>query len=234
MVGDGPYTAALAAILGTASVPLALLKALPRPNDQGGHTRVLDDLARVFLVVPDDMPSADALNCHRLIWGLVEKLSSAGEQHDLAFIFVLPPDAPRSYEDSLALGLAVPEINPATTGHAVCRRSASLSELLSLAASTCRMDLPPLRARQASDTTYGALAKLRAAVVQDDPSTAKEAARQVLAAFSGHEYHLDQFCRPPRHPHGNLLRAWLNTAVTTPVTPDWWAISKQHLTEWLA
>jgi hypothetical protein len=234
VVGDGPYTAALAAILGTASVPLALINALPQPNDRDRHTRLLDDLARVFLVVPEDMPSADALNCHRLIWGLVEKFSTAGEQHDLAFIFILPADAPRSYEDSLAIGLALPEINPATTGHAVCRRSTSLSELCSLAASTVAMDLPPLRARQSRDVSHSALARLRASVQQDDPSAATAAACQVLLAFSGHEYHLDQFCRHPRHPNGNLLRAWLNVAVTKPVTPGWWAVSKQQLADWLA
>ena len=234
VVGDGPYTAALAAILGTAPVPLALLNALPQPNDRGGHTRVLDDLARVFLVVPEELQPAEALHCHRQVWSLLEKLSSAGEHHDLAFLFVLPADAPRSYEQSLALGLAVPEINPDITGHAVCRRSAPLSELLSLAASTVPMDLPPLRARQSRDARHAALARLRAAAQQDDASAATDAARQVLAAFSGQQYHLDQFCRPPRHPHGNLLRAWLNTAVTTPVTQDWWAVSKQQLTDWLA
>ena len=233
-VGDGPYTTALATVLGIASIPLALLNARPEPNERGGYTRVLDGLERVFLVVPEDMQPAEALHCHRLIWGLVEKLSSAGDHHDLAFLFVLPADAPRSYEDSLAIGLAVPEINPATIGHGACRRSASLSELLSLAASTSRMDLPPLRARQTSDARHAALAHLRASVAQDDAPAAKEAARQVLAAFLGHEYHMDIFCRPPRHPHGHRLRAWLNDAVTSPVTQDWWAASKQHLAQWLA
>lgn len=232
-VGDGPYTAALATVLGIASIPLALLHAGPEPNDRGGHTRVLDDLERVFLVVPEDMQAAEALHCHCLIWGLVEHLSAAGDHHDLAFVFILPADASRSYEDSLAIGLAVPEIDPATTGHGVSRRSASLFELLDLAASTHPLDLPPLRARQASDTRHAALSKLRGAVAQDDPYAASEAARQVLSAFARHEHFLDQFCCPPRHPHGHLLRAWLSAAVTGPVTQDWWTVSKQHLAEWL-
>lgn len=232
--GDGPYTAALAAVLGMASVSLAQLQSGLEANESGRYPRVFEDLKRVFLVVPDDMPAAEALHCHQLVWGLVKKLSSAGDHHDLAFLFVLPADAPRNYEQSLAIGLAVPEINPATTGHGVWRRSASLSELLTLAASTQPKDLLALRARQASDPRHGALAKLRTAVAQDDPSTGKEAAREAIAAFSGHEYHLDLFCRPPRHPHGHRLRAWLNDAVTSPVTQDWWAASKQHVPEWLA
>jgi hypothetical protein len=234
VVGDGPYTAALAAVLGIEYAPLALLNFQAQPNDRGGHRRMLDQLASVFLVVPEDMQPAEALHCHCQVWSLVEKLSSAGEQHDLAFLFVLPADAPRSYEKSLALGLAIPEITPATTGHAVCRRSSSLSQLRNLAASTTPMDLPPLRARQSRDTRHVALARLRASVQQDDPSAATAAARQVLEAFSEQEYHLDQFCRPPGHPNGNLLRVWLSIAVTKPVTPDWWSVSKQQLTDWLA
>ena len=232
--GDGPYTAALAAVFAMASIPLAHLKAGLESNDRGGHTRVFEDLKRVFLVVPDDMPPAGALHCHQLVWELVENLSSAGGEHDLAFLFILPADAPRSYEDGLAIGLAVPEIDPATTGHAVWRRSGPLSGLLDLVASIQPMDLPPLRARQASDTRHAALARLRAAVAQDDPSTAKEAAREALAAFFGREYYLDLFCRPPRHPNGHRLRDWLKDAVTSPVTQDWWAASKQHLAQWLA
>lgn len=234
VVGDGPYTAALATLLGTASIPLALLNAPPEPNERGGYTRVLNELERVFLVVPEDMQPAEALHCHHSLWGLVEKLSSAGDHHDLAFLFILPPDASRSYEEGLAIGLAVPEIDPATTGHAVWRRSGPLSGLLDLVASIQPMDLPPLRARQARDTRHAALARMRAAIAQDSPSVGKEAARAVLDAFLDHEYHLDQFCRPPWHSHGNLLRTWLGASVTSPVTQDWWAASKQHVPEWLA
>ncbi len=233
-VGDGPYTTVLAACFGAAAFPAASLKAGAQLNARGGHTRLLEDLERVFLVVPEDMQPAEALHCHRLVWNLVEQFSSAGEQHDLAFLFVLPADAPRNYEQILALGLAVPEINPATTGHAVCRRSVPFSELLSLAASTVPRDLPPLRARQARDLRHSALAHLRAAISQDNPSAAVEAARHVLAAFSGQEYQFDQFCRPPSHRHGKLLRAWLSSAVTSGVTPDSWTLNRQQIADWLA
>ena len=232
-VGDGPYTMALAAVFGAASAPITLLSAGAEPNDRGGHTRLLDDLERLFFVVPEDMPPAEALHCHQLVWELIESLCSAKGEHDLAFLFILPADAPRSYEEGLAIGLAVPEIDPATTGHAVWRRSGPLSGLLDLVASIQPKDLPPLRARQSRDPRHAALARLRSSVAQDDAPAAKEAARQVLAAFLGHEYHLDQFCRPPRHPHGHRLRAWLNAAVTTSVTQDWWTTSRQHLAEWL-
>jgi hypothetical protein len=232
-IGNGPYTIALATVLGIASAPLALLNALSEPNERGGHIRLLDDLERVFLVVSEGMSAAEALGCHQIVWGIVAKLSSAGDHHDLACLFILPADAPRSYEESLAIGLAVPEIDPATTGHGVWRRSGSLSELLDLAASIKRMDLPPLRGRQARDTRHAALAKLRAAVAQDDPSAANAAAQEVLASFSGHEYHLDLFCRPPRHPHGNLLRTWLSNAVTSPITHGLWATRKPDLADWL-
>jgi hypothetical protein len=58
--------------------------------------------------------------------------------------------------------------------------------------------------------------------------------RQVLAAFSRHEYPLDLLCHPLRHKCKHRLRAWLNDAVTSPVTQDWWTASKQCLAEWLA
>ena len=93
-VGDGPYTTVLAACFGAAAFPAASLKAGAQLNARGGHTRLLEDLERVFLVVPEDMQPAEALHCHRLVWNLVEQFSSAGEQHDLAFLFVLPARRP--------------------------------------------------------------------------------------------------------------------------------------------
>ena len=79
------------------------------------------------------------------------------------------------------------------------------------------MDLPPLRARRKANVRHSVLQALR-----DSQSAAevKLAAQQVFAAFSGCEYHLDLFCRPPAHRNGNRLRKLLSEIVTESVTPD--------------
>jgi len=234
LAGEGPYAQAVAAGLGTTAISLSHLIAGPELNARGGYPQVLDGLAQIILVLSESMSPAEAIQCHRAAWDWVKKLSSARDQHQLAFLFILPADASQEFEGAIAVGLGVSDINPASTGHAVWRRSGSLSEMLPVLANIRPMDLLPLQARRAANAKHTAIAGLRALLTQDSPTAVNEAARQVQLAFSGHEYLLDLFCRPPSHRHGNLLRAWLNTAVTAPVTQDWWTTSKQHLAEWLA
>lgn len=233
VAGDGCYTRALAVGLGTVSLPLDCLQIGPAPNDSGAYPRVLENLKRAVLVIPDCMSAAQALHCHAAVWDWVGKLTSDGDQHEIAFLFILPVDASKEYEQALAIGLGVSEVDPLITGHAICRRSVSLSEMLHLMAKVRPMDLLPLRARRAADTKRITLARLRLAVAQDNRSIADSAVREVLNAFSGHTYHLDLFCRPPSHQHGNRLRHWLNAVVTGPVTHDWWTEGREHLADWL-
>jgi hypothetical protein len=233
VVGSGPYAAALASVMGTASLDARKLAACPEPNEQGGYPRVLEYLERMFFVLGTNQSAADALRCHEDAWNWVVKLTSAGDQHALSFIFILPAEVSSDYESALAIGLGVAKIDPATTGHSVWRRSGSLTKLLDVVSRTQPMDLLPLRARRLADARHAALGALRAAVAGGDRLKAADAARQALSVFSGHEHHLDIFCRPPSHRHGNLLRGWLNASVTDGVTPDWLITGRNHLLEWL-
>ena len=233
LAGDGAYAEALSFVLGTVALNREMTAALPQPNAAGRFPRVFDDLKRVLLVVSERMSAAEALQLHEGVWQWVGKLASAGEHHDLAFIFILPADAPPSFDSALAVGLALSKIDPLTTGHAVWRRSGGLQELLDVMGETHPLDFVVLRARRAADSRHTALAELQAAVSSNDASAASAAVRNVRIAFSGREYDLDLFCRPPSHQRGNLLRKWLDSAVTSPVTPDWWATGREQLAEWL-
>lgn len=234
VAGDGPFAAALAFILGVDSIGLRELRSGPQPGAGGSYPQVFEELKRVLLVVPESMSAADAVDCHGAAWNWVAKLSSAGDQHELAFVFILPPDASKEFEEAIAVGLGMRRIDPATTGHAVWRCSGSLTELLDLLASILPMDLLPLRARQAADTKRAALIELRNTVASKDTTAIRQAAQEALAAFSGHEYLFDVFCREPSHQNGNSLRKWLRKAVTEAVTQDGWMEERKQLVLWLA
>jgi len=234
LAGEGPYAQALGSVLGTETISLSHLKDGPESSDAGGYSQVLENMAQAILVVSESMSAAEAMQCHQAVWDWIRTLSSSKDQHELVFLFDLPADASQEFEDAIAVGLGVAKIDPASTGHAVWRRFGSLSEMLHVLANIRPMDLLPLQARQAANAKHTAIAGLRELLTQDSPTAVSEAARQVQLAFSGHEYLLDLFCRPPSHRNGNLLRGWLNASVTSPVTQDGWAASKQHLVEWLA
>lgn len=229
VVGDEPYAAALGAVLGTEAVHWDHLQLGPQADQDGRYPQVLQNLLRVLLVVPGSISTAQALRSHELIWRWVAKLAPDGDQHELAFLFVLPPNTSNGFEDALAAGLSLVRIVPATTGHAVWRRSASIQELIETLKSIHPMDLLPLKARRAADVKHSALAKLREATAQREFWAAREAAREVLAAFSGREYLLDVFCAPPSHQNGNLLRGWLRKAVTEAVSPGTWLTQRQQV-----
>ena len=234
VAGNGPYAAALAAILGTVAVPFDRLQAGPEPDSEGAYPQVLENLIRTFLVVTEAMSPRETLRCHHSLWNWVEKLSSAGDQHDLAFLFVLPALAGEDYEKAIAIGLSFPSLDPATTGHAAWRQSGSLVDLLDLTASINPMDRMALTARERSDGRRMALAQLRDVLPRCDAPQLQAAVRAVLAAFRQEEYHLDLFCRAPSHHHGNLLRRWLNEGVTGSVTQDWCTMARIQVARWLA
>jgi len=233
VAGDGPYAAALATVLGTECLHLDQLQAGPASNPDGKYPLVFEDLARAVLVVRESTSAAEALRSHESVWRWVAKLAPDGDQHELAFLFVVPPETSNGFEDALAAGLSLDRIVPATTGHAVWRRSGSLQEMIEVLSQIRPMDLLPLKARRAADGKRSALAKLRKAAAQREFSTARDAARDVLDAFSGREYLLDIFCAPPNHQNGNLLRSWLRKAVTEAVTPEAWITQRQQVAGWL-
>lgn len=234
VAGAGPYSAALASILGTVVTPLDQLYAGPARNAAGGYSLILENVAQALLVIPEDMTPGDALQCHEAVWVWIEKLSPGGVEHEVRFLLILPESASNGYEEALAVGLCVPVIDPATTGYAVWRRSGELLDLLELIAATRPMDLVGFRGRRSGDFKWLALAALRAAVMGDDPGAIGTAARAVLDAFEGAESHLDSFCRPPTHLHGNHLRKWLKAGVTGQVTQDWCTTGRKQLFRWLA
>src|SRR5437899_1898725 len=118
VAGDGPYALALASVVGTVPLSLACLRT-DLDSEGGLYDRFLSDVTRVFLVIGDSVSAAEALRCHQAIWDWIGKLAPAGDEHDLAFLFILPPATSKGFQEALAVGLSVPEIDPATTGHAV-------------------------------------------------------------------------------------------------------------------
>jgi hypothetical protein len=96
------------------------------------------------------------------------------------------------------------------------------------------MDLVYLRARQAADERRIALSGFEAAACGNNPASAAEAAKTVLARFQGREYDLDLFCKVPSHRHGNQLRDLLHSLVTGGVTPAWWEAQRSQVLDLLA
>ena len=229
LIGDGPYARSLAFIIGGAILPSDdLLSGVEEPQE-GGLPQVFGSLERVIFVAGAVQSGSDLLRWHRALWIWIEKLSPEGEQHEVALLFVLPDSSVASLEESLAVGLGLKKLDSAS-GHGVVRMGDSMESLLGKLSAICPLDLPPLRARQTADAARVALHRLGRA---HDPADIRDAASKVLTIFSGREYHLDLFCRPPSHRNGNLLRGWLRAIVTDGVTPD--SVKEgNHLAEWLA
>jgi len=232
VVGNGSFAATLAGIFRAEKLETIAINAAPQGNSKEDYPQVFGDLLCVFLVAGDEMSAAEVLRLHRMIWCWVEKLAPDGDQHELAFVFVLPPNASPAFETALAAGLSLPQIKP-TAGHAIWRMSGSLRELVDLLGAIQPMDLLPLRARQAADVKRAALAELRQAVLAENALAVRKAAQKVLAVFSGQEYPLDVFCSAPSHQHGNCLRGWLRKVVTEEVTHEQWMEESKQLGNWL-
>jgi len=232
VVGDGCFANALASCLGAGSLSIKDVRSEPVLADERVPT-VLDSLKRLFLVISDSMAPADALHAHEALWRWTIRLTSAGDQHDLAFVFILPPSASSTYQESLALGLSLSPDDWASKGYGVWHPSEHLERLLHLLGSIRASDFVLLRARRASDRRRSALTKLKRAVMHGFADEALAAARDVHLAFVGQEYHLDVFCCAPSHANGNQLRRWLRAGVTESVTPEWYREGRLRLAEWL-
>jgi hypothetical protein len=229
VVGEGAYACALAQILAAAHLRPDQIASEPAPNEAGAYPRVLEGLERVFLVAGISQSAADLLRMHDALWRWVEKLSPAGDQHELAILFVLPPSGD-GLARTLAAGLALEQFTPDLPGHGLAAMDDPLERLLAKATALVPQDLPPLRARQAADGRHTALAALPKATSNEARIAA---ALRVNEAFQGQEYLLDLFCRPPSHRHGNLLRTWLNAVVTNQVTPYNHDSSNESPADWL-
>jgi hypothetical protein len=217
VVGDGPFAAALAFVLGGARLDGDTLLAGPQPMSTG-FPRVLSGLQRVIQVVGGGQSAADALHWHDAAWAWVEKLSSQGADHEQGFLFVVPRDAGAALEDSLATGLAVGDLDFAAHGYAMCRAGIRMAELVELLRQIGTSDLVRLRNRRAADGRRRVLTKLMEAERSNDASVLANAASEVTAAFDGKEHDLDLFCRAPSHANGNRLRSLLKRLVTAGVT----------------
>lgn len=192
----------------------------PERNEGGGFSRVLDHLETVFLVIPYDIAPAEALWHHHWVWDWIEKLTLGKEFHEVAVIFVLGAEVPTSFDHALATSLAVVAVDPAICGHAIWRSSGELPDLIKLTRQSIRKDLQALRCRRAADVRGKSLRALAAAVRSDaDDKVWSAVVSAVADAFRKTENDLDLFCFPPCHRNGNLLREWLHSAVTEPVTP---------------
>jgi hypothetical protein len=222
----------MAFVFGSVFISFETLRAGVKSVEAGSCPLVLENLKRVFLVVSSDRSPADMIGCHRMIWNWVMRLSPCGDQHDLVFVFVLPPDAPAGYEGDLAVGLGIQNVAPKTFGMAFWRASGTLRELLNVVSEIQPIDLPLLRAKQKTDACRATLTQLLTAVQGDEQAAVWRCAQDVLSVFTGLEYQLDLFCKMPSHQNGNRLRKWLHESVTETVTQNWWN-ERHDLGDWL-
>jgi len=229
VIGDGPYSGALSRVLGTASISHQELSAGPGEQGDTGYPQVLRELERAIIVVGASHSAGDVLGCHAALWRWVEKLSPEGVQHEVAILFVLPASAGDALAESLAVGLGLEKLDP-DYGHGIARMGDSLESLCRALSAIQPCDLPPLRARRASNVRHNAIRQL---ITACQPNDLAGAARDVAERFHGEEYHLDMFCRPPSHRNGNLLRKWLKEAVTDGVTLETMGTARNKLAEWL-
>jgi hypothetical protein len=219
VVGNGPYTAALAQLLRTVSLRLDHIQAGPDLDEVVRYSRVLDDVRALVFIVPAEMSAPEALCHHQRLWDWVERLTRGKDCHAIGFVFVLGGEVPSAFDRAIATGLAIPAFDPIVSGHAIWRRSGTLQSLLDLLLHTARKDLQSLRGRRAEDIRRKSLVALAAESKSGtDDQAFSAAAATVMDAFRGREYDLDLFCLPPCHHNGNVLRAWLRSAVTGPVT----------------
>jgi hypothetical protein len=177
-------------------------------------------LERILLVVSGGHSPADAIRQADRLWTIVEGISSRGPDHDLAFLFVLPPHATAMFADSLALGFALKPAEFPGAGHNVWRVTEPLAVLLERIAETVPRDLVLLRARRRADHRRNCLTAWRRAIEREDADALPEVSWSVLEAFRGREHDLDLFATPPHHGNGNQLRQWLQRLVTGQVTPE--------------
>ena len=234
VVGDGAHARSLAFVFGCELFLPTNLLAMPAEIPGQGYPRVLGNLERVFLVATSASSPADLLRWHKAIWEWVARLSRNGDQHDLAICFALPNTGGANLFQSLLTGLALNGLETHLYGHGIVHMTDGLPSLLTSIGKIRPMDLVALDARRRSHVRHAAINRLRTALSHSDQAAIREATKAVEAAFTGEEYQLDLFCRPPAHRHGNAIRQWLASAVTGEVTPEQWQEQRSAVADWLA
>jgi hypothetical protein len=229
LVGDGPYSRALAGVLGAARITDRNLISGVAEGETGGFPQVLDRLGKAILVAPSSHSAADLLQLHAALWRWIEKLCPEGEQHEVTILFVLPPSSGDAFAGSLALGLGLEFLDP-SFGLGVARMGDSLESLCRAVSNIRPCDLPPLRARQAGNVKHKLIRRL---IKAGSPNDLVQAARDATEGFREQEYHLDLFCRPPGHRNGNALRHWLREAASEGISSEKFADVKSSLATWL-
>lgn len=221
VIGSGPMARALTVIFGAATLDYPSIMTGPEPDDSGAFSKKpLDELTRVFLVADSKMSASDHLSGFEEVWKWVEKLSPVGDCHKLAFIHILPSGPSPGFESSLASGLALDFLDPASNANGVWRPEESLSGLLLVLGKLVPKDLVFFNGRRRADKRRIALAALKMAAISGSVSEMIAAATEVRKVFEDNEYDLDLFCSQPCHPTGNRLRTILRLLVTTGVTQE--------------
>jgi len=226
VLGEGAYSHALSRVLKAGHLGFDALGISLRLPDTSPTPLVWNDLRLVFLIGDPGRSAGDLLAFSRRLWNLVQTLTTEEEEHRLAMVFVLPR-ANDTMESALVRGLALGESDPARCGIGIARMGDSLAEILALASRVDPKDFVAVRNRLAADSRRRALLQLRDSLsveanACDSTDSIQSAAAAVAEQFRGCEYDLDLYCHPPRHPNGNVLRQWLNRAVTGMVTPMEW------------
>lgn len=233
VVGHGPYAAAVALILGASRLSFDPLLSGPAADDHGRFPRVFGDLSRILLVVPDTMSAEEALCAHEAAWAWVVKLAPEADQHELAFLFMLPPDATDGFESALAAGLGLEGFGTGAVGYWAWRRSGALDDLIHVLTTLAPADLLVLKTRRSADRKHFAIKSLQQKLKSGEAAAIAQAAEAVIESFRDMEYQLDVFCAPPSHQNGNLFRGWLQRVVSPNSTPTGWHQEIAQVRSWL-
>lgn len=237
MAGNGPLAEVLGQVLSGDVIGIEALDMEPlQAEEEGGGYPLLKELHSVMMVVPMSAGLTDVARWVDQIWRLVGRFSSAGDQHDLRWVFVPVASESGRIEEGLGAFLAVPsEAQLTSLGYGIWCPQYSLEELGRVWRSIHPKDLLALRARQNRDGRRRALSTLLGTLQGDDPDAVVAAANEVATQFPDKEdFLLDVFCRPPdHHLNGGKLRRWLAEVVTRGVTPHLCSSSRSEVEGWL-
>ncbi len=236
VAGDGPFAVALGQVLSGTMISLNALDERAQEDEvAGGESyHLLEELHSIMMIVPLNAGFTDVARWVDQVWGMVERFSSAKDQHDLRWLFVPVANDHVRLEEGLRAVLAMQTGAQLTThGYGVWCPQRSLEALVGGWQTIDPTDLFTLRARRNRDGRWRALRALLDAVQGENPEAVVAVANEVATHFFKHEYLLDVFCRPPSHQHGNKFRHWLAEIVTHGVTPHLDINSRSAVEGWL-
>lgn len=217
VVGAGAYAAALSAVLDAECLHPSTAQSEPPTNANGGYDLILNPLKRVFIVSNTGCEADQLLRVHDAVWKWIGLLTKHKDSHAVAMLFLVPELSAQSFGKTLAAGLGLEAFSSSESGFGIVSMNAPLADILRVASGIHAQDLQKLRGRRNADLRFKALRSLLQAVTTVETCAA---AIQVKQVFDEREYLIDSFCLKPSHPNGNLLRKWLDRAVTQGVTPS--------------